>query len=352
MSIREAMKDTILELISQHLGLIKGLMNDPTVTEIMVNNPKSIWVEKSGQMVAVPGEITTETLEQVIGMLGKANYRKNPDQMRILDAEMPGLRIAAARSNVAIHGPCLSIRKHSALSRSLQMYVDDGLFDPVVTLKNVVSPRPEPSLVANGREGMLQFLRWMVASRANFVVSGATSAGKTSFLNAILSELVDIAPQRRLFTIEDTRELVVPVKNYISFLAQKDDPDADSRALGRLALRMRPDSILHGEVRGKEAFDLMDAYRTGHPGSGVSFHAESAELAPYRLETMIRMSTEGAGLPIVELRRQVSQTFQFFIHCEQVEGLRMPVQIYEMLGASEHGYSMSPVFVKKKEYLC
>jgi Flp pilus assembly CpaF family ATPase len=348
--MRSEMKLTVIRLIYQHLGLIKPFMDDPQVTEIMVNSPTSIWVEKAGQIARIPGEIETDVLDRVIGMLGTANGRKNADRMKILDAEMPGLRIAAARAGVAIHGPCISIRKHSAVARTLRSYVESGLFDPTISVPRVQINRPEPIEIANGREGLYQFLRWMVSSRSNFVVSGATSSGKTSFLNAILRELIEIDPTRRLFTIEDTRELMVMIDNFVSFLAQKNDEETDSRALGRLALRMRPDSILHGEVRGSEAYDLMDAYRTGHPGSGVSFHAESAELAPYRLETMVRMAPEGRNLPLSELRRQISQTFQFFIHCEQINGLRMPVQIFEMRGADESAYSMTPVFVKTKEF--
>jgi Flp pilus assembly CpaF family ATPase len=280
-------------------------------------------------------------------MLASANGKENPSHVLTLDARLPGLRLAAARGSVAVHGPCLSIRKHSALSRTLEDYLAAGSFDPVVKLRHALSVRPNEVEVANGREGLMQFLRWMVVSRQNFVVSGATSSGKTSLLNAILREMPEL---RRLFTIEDTSELVVPVPNFVSFEALEGSA-ADSRVLGKLALRMRPDSILHGEIRGREAYDLMDAYRTGHPGSGVSYHADSADNAPYRLETMIRMAEEGASLPLTELRRQISQTFQFFIHCEKVEGNRMPVQVLEMVSGSVDGYVLKPVFVKKREYL-
>jgi pilus assembly protein CpaF len=259
---------------------------------------------------------------------------------------LPGLRLAAARGTVAIHGPCLSIRKHGALSRTLDDYLQAGTFSKSVVLNMHRATRPSPQHVAAGGEGLVQFLRWMVAARANFVVSGATSSGKTSLLNAILREMPE---ERRLFTIEDTSELVIPVPNFVSFEAAEGTA-ADSRSLGRLALRMRPDSILHGEVRGREAYDLMEAYRTGHPGSGVSFHSDSATAAPYRLETMVRMAEEGASLPLSELRRQISSTFSFFIHCEKIEGARMPVEILELHAATAEGYHMTPVFQKQREY--
>lgn len=345
--MKKDMKLKVISLIYQHLQLVKPLLEDPATTEVMINNPDSIWVENAGKISRVPGSIDTEILERVISMLASANGKTNPNDILILDARLPGLRLAAARGSVAIHGPCLSIRKHSALNRTLDDYLTAGSFDPVVYIKQPPVLRPAAADVANGGVGLLQFLQWMVAARVNFAVTGATSAGKTSFLNAVLREM---PASRRLFTIEDTSELVVPVPNFVSFEAQE-GTSADSRSLGRLALRMRPDSILHGEVRGREAYDLMDAYRTGHPGSGVSFHCDSAESAPYRLETMIRMAEEGATLPLSELRRQISETFSFFIHCEQIEGQRMPVQVFEMLSGSPDGYVLSPVFVKRKEYL-
>jgi pilus assembly protein CpaF len=345
--MKNEMKVKVIDLIKQHLKLVKPLLDDPATTEVMINNPSAIYVENAGVIQRVTGSIESDVLEMVITMLAAANGRPTPNLVLTLDARLPSLRLAAARGSVAIHGPCLSIRKHSALSRTLNDYLNAGSFDPVVQVKHPPALRPQDAQVANGREGLMQFLRWMVLSRQNFVVSGATSSGKTSFLNAILREMPE---SRRLFTIEDTSELVVPVPNFVSFEALEGSA-ADSRVLGKLALRMRPDSILHGEVRGREAYDLMDAYRTGHPGSGVSYHADSADNAPYRLETMIRMAEEGASLPLTELRRQISQTFQFFIHCEKVEGARMPVEVLEMVSGSVDGYVLKRVFVKKKEYL-
>jgi Flp pilus assembly CpaF family ATPase len=348
-------RDRVIELCKEHLAPVRAYFDDPMVTEIMINAWDTIFIERAGQMQRIAGEIAPSVLDHVIPMLASINHRDNAENIKVLDAEMPGLRIAAAREGVALNGPCMSIRRHSVNTYRLQEYSDAGLFDKQVKVNRPQIHRPDPSLVAQGGQHLVDLLRWMVSSRANFAVSGATSSGKTTFLNAILAELAEIDPDRRLFTIEDTRELKVPAKNYVSFLAQKSGGGQsdviDSRALGRLALRMRPDSILHGEVRGPEAYDLMDAYRTGHPGSGVSFHADSARLAPFRLETMVRMSAEGLALPIAELRRRIAETFQFFIHCEKVSGKRMPVEILEMKGVDEKdNYVMETVFTKERVF--
>jgi pilus assembly protein CpaF len=339
-----------LEAIKAHLSPLVQYMDDPLVTEIMVNSPTCIFVEKSGQMLPLNVQFEASVLDRVISMMATNNAKAS--DVRVLDARMPGLRIAAARSPVAIHGPCMSIRKHSALKRGLDDLMLSGSFDPTVTIKPIKTPRPEPANVAAGREGLVQFLRWMVETRQTFAVTGSTSSGKTSLLNSILRSY---PKERRLFTVEDTSELAVPVPNFVS-LETNEGLGVDARVLTKLALRMRPDTILHGECRGREAFDLLDAYRTGHPGSGVSFHAESATVALYRLETMVRMSTEGESMPIAELRRQIAQTFQFVIHCENVAGSRMPVQVLELEGVNQVGdgasstYAFKEVFLKKKEF--
>lgn len=348
-------RERVIELCKEHLALVRPYFDDDQVTEIMINDANTVFIERNGQMHRIPGSIDLAALDHVIPMLASINHRDNAENIKVLDAEMPGLRIAAARAGVALNGPCMSIRRHSSNTYRLSEYVALGLFDRQVTVNRPEILRPDNAMAAQGGAHLHDFLRWMVSARCNFAVSGATSSGKTTFLNAILAELADIDPERRLFTIEDTRELKVPVKNYVSFLAQKTGSSADavdSRALGRLALRMRPDSILHGEVRGAEAYELMDAYRTGHPGSGVSFHADSARLAPFRLETMVRMSAEGLSLPINELRRRIAETFQFFIHCEKISGKRMPVEILEMCGVDDKdNYITQSVYKKERVFL-
>jgi pilus assembly protein CpaF len=337
-----------LSAIRLHLAALVPFMDDPAVTEIMVNSPENVFVEKNGVMQPLNVRFEASVLDRCISMMASLNG-KAPDS-RVLDARMPGLRIAAARVPVAIHGPALSIRKHSALKRTLDDLMLSGTFDAKVLVPRPIKSRPDPSSVAAGREGLVQFLRWMVDARQTFAVTGATSSGKTSLLNSILRAM---PPTRRLFTVEDTSELVVPVPNFVS-LETNEPSGVDARVLTRLALRMRPDTILHGECRGKEAFDLLDAYRTGHPGSGVSFHAESADVALYRLETMARMSPEGESMAQNELRRQIAQTFQFVIHCENVNGSRMPVEILELAGVNQDGvassYVFKPVFSKKKVF--
>jgi Flp pilus assembly CpaF family ATPase len=174
--------------------------------------------------------------------------------------------------------------------------------------------------------------------RINVAFSGGTSSGKTTLLNA----MIDAMPASdRIVTIEDTAELQVHASNHVGL---ETNLGITVRDLVRFSLRIRPDRIIVGEVRGAEAFDLMEALNTGHPGSIVSFHADSADTAPARLESLIRMSDEGRLLTMTDLRQKIASTFRFFVHAERQGAVRGPVEIREVLGVEDDRYSTRRLF--------
>ena len=266
----------------------------------------------------------------------------------IMDCRLPGLRIAATLPPVAVHGPAMSIRRHSSQTFTLESYVERGSFNPTVDVSRKVgsSNRPSDETVGRGREGLAEFLKWMVQSKCNFIVSGSTSSGKTALLNALAAY---IPADDRVLTIEDTAELKMKVLNWLAFEANQ-TYGVDIRALVRHALRNRPDRIWVGEIRGAEACDMLDAYNTGHPGSTVSYHSDTAALALSRLESMVRKAPEAANWPLEDLRRQIASTFKFVVHASKLEGQRGPSEVIEITGIENGQYITRSIFKKQIIY--
>lgn len=319
-----------LSILNQHLKPLAPFLLDPEVNEIMVNAPDDVWVEKRGVMVRQNIALNTHTLDAVITQIANRNSKVAG---QVLDARMPGMRVAAARTPTAIRGPMLCIRQHAAKPIPLAAYVANGAFDvvPIDPIDRMAEESRAESMKAAMRQGgpiIAEFFQWVIERKDNIILSGSTSAGKTTLLNALL----DLIPkQERVITIEDTAELQTRVPNYVSLEANPSF-GVDVRALVRLSLRIRPDRIIVGEVRGAEAFDLLDALNTGHNGSAVSFHSNSSELAIPRLESMLRMAPETQNWPLTDLRRQIAATFRYVVHAQRVGQSRGPREIREILG--------------------
>ncbi|MGH9023638.1 MAG: CpaF family protein, partial [Acidimicrobiia bacterium] len=224
------------------LGPLEDLARDPDVTEIMVNGPDQVWVERAGELARVPisidGAGIRHLIEKVIAPLGLRIDRSSP----LVDARLPdGSRLNAVVPPLALDGPCLTIRRFAA--------------------------RPIP-LSAFAAPNVVALLAWAVHSRLNVVVSGGTGAGKTTLLNALAA---CIPASQRIVTVEDTAELQLPGDHVVRMEARP--PNAEGagevrvRQLVRNSLRMRPDRIVVGEVRGPEALDMLQAMNTGHEGS-------------------------------------------------------------------------------------
>ena len=292
------------------LDVLQELIEDDSVTEIMVNGPESIFVERAGKLKKwEKGFTSREKLEDVIQQIvGRCNRVVN-ESMPIVDARLEnGARVNAVIRPVALNGPILTIRRF-----------------------------PE-KLIALGslpRE-CAEFLETLVKARYSMVIGGGTGSGKTTFLGALSNY---IPKDERLITIEDNAELKIQgVQNLVRLEAKMANVDGGTsitiRDLIRTALRMRPDRIVVGEVRGGEAVDMLQALNTGHEGSLSTAHANSAVDMLSRLETMTLMGVE---LPLEAIRRQIASGVDILIHLGRMrDKSRKVLEITEVCGFEEH----------------
>lgn len=319
-----------LDVFQHQMGVLKPYFDDPSVTEIMVNAPDSVWIEARGVMSRTDLVIPPKQVESAVKALASANRQ---DIKAVLDCRMPGFRIAAALEPVALRGVGLCIRKHSQSNRRLDDYLEAGGLARAAAHHRESAPPPTADEVARGGDALARMIRWIVRARKNVVIAGATGSGKTTFMNAFLAE---VPGDERILTIEDTSELRVAAPNYVSFEAIT-EAGVSVRSLVRLALRFRPDRIFVGEVRGPEAYDLLDAMNTGHSGGACSLHANSPELALARLENLVRMNGDAANYPLNALRQQISQTIDYVIFCSRIGDRRGPEQLLEVQGIADDG---------------
>lgn len=304
--LKQEIQAHIKAMLSSQLSPVAHFMDDESVQEIMINGPDDVWVEKSGVMQAEPDIRLNETqirsaLEMLASLIGKD--AKENSINAIIDARMDGFRIAGALSSVSTKGSSICIRKHSTFVRSLDDYVADGAMS----------------------EEVKEFLIQAVKDRKNFIVSGGTSSGKTTLLNALISY---IPHSERVLTIEDTRELKVKVPNWVP-LESNEQAGILIRNLVKLALRYRPDRIIVGEVRGPEAFDLMQAMNTGHDGGFATLHANSASSALSRLEALV-LTTPGVDWPIEAVRGEIANTFDYVIQQVRENGKRKLKEVLQI----------------------
>jgi len=292
------------------LGPLEPLLHDPDITEIMVNSPSEVFIERQGRLERVPVRFRDEAhLLQVIDRIVAPLGRRVDESMPYVDARLPdGSRVNAIIRPLAVRGPALTIRKFAATPFTLKRLVALGTLT----------------------EHMARFLRACVQARLNIVVSGGTGAGKTSTLNALARAIPD---SERIITIEDTAELQLSATNLVSLEARPPNIEGKGevtiRTLVRNALRMRPDRIIVGEVRGAEAFDMLQAMNTGHPGSMTSVHANTPADAVRRLESMILMA--GLDLPQPTIREYIASAIHIIVQQERLpDGRRRIVEIVEV----------------------
>ncbi|MBP2019179.1 pilus assembly protein CpaF [Symbiobacterium terraclitae] len=312
-------------------GLLDPLLQDDTVKEIMVNGPGRIFVERSGhpepaltedgQPLAFGSE--AELLHLIERIVARVN-RKVDEATPIVDARLPGgARVHVVLPPVSLVGPVLTIRKFPQHPLSLEQMVEAGTLTPLAA----------------------EFLERLVQARCNLVISGGTSTGKTTFLNALAMK---IPAHERVITIEDSAELqLTGIPNLVSLEARPPNVEGKGaltiRDLVRASLRMRPDRIVVGECRGGEALDMLQAMNTGHDGSLTTVHANSARDALARIETMVLMS--GVDLPAAAVRQQVASAVDFILHLERLtDGSRRLWQILEVTGAAGGEVATEPVF--------
>lgn len=306
MSNKQELISHVQNMLENQLSSIMPFLNDPLTQEVMINGENNVWIEKAGEMIFLPDVKITETeirgaIDTVASLSGKEV--REGQESSVVDARMDGFRIAAAVNGVSMLGSTICIRKHSSVVWTLDDYVNQGYMT----------------------EKTKDFLIEQVINKKNILVSGGTSSGKTTFLNALIGY---IPPDERIITIEDTRELNVKVPNWVP-LEANEQANITIRKLVKLALRYRPDRIIVGEVRGPEAFDFMRALNTGHDGGFGTMHANSALSALSTLETLI-LSTEGIDWPLESVRSQIGETFNFVLQLVREKGKRRLSEIMKL----------------------
>jgi len=321
--IRQQIFHDILDELTG-FGPIQPLLDDPDISEVMVNGPKKVYVEKSGKLTKTPvafddDDHVVRVIDRIILPLGRRVDADSPT----VDARLPdGSRVNAVIRPVTIDGPCITIRKFKKDKLSIQQLID---YD---------------SLTAN----MAEFIRACVVSHLNIVISGGTGSGKTTLLN-VLSGF--IPESERIITIEDAAELQLQQDHVLRMetkVANVDGKGAVSiRDLVRNSLRMRPDRIVVGECRGGEALDMLQAMNTGHDGSLTTLHANSPRDALSRMETMVLMS--GMDLPLKVVRQQISSAVDLIIQQTRLkDGSRKVTAITEVVGMEGDTVVLTDIF--------
>jgi pilus assembly protein CpaF len=307
------------------LGPIEPFLNDPAVTEIMVNADDAIFVERAGRIYLTESRfMTAQHLRQVIEKIVAAVGRRIDESSPMVDARLPdGSRVNAVIPPLSVDGPMLTIRKFAKAALSSEDLVE----------LRTLSPQS------------VDFLDACVRGKRNILISGGTGTGKTTLLNVVSSF---IPTGERIITIEDAVELRLRQRHVIRLESRPANVEGRGlvaiRDLVRNSLRMRPDRIVVGEVRGGEALDMLQAMNTGHEGSLSTLHANSPRDALSRLETMVLMA--GLDLPIRAIREQIASALDVIIHLSRLrDGTRRITEICEVNGIEGDTITLSTIYV-------
>ncbi len=305
-------------------GPIQEFLDDASVTEIMVNSTETIYVERAGRLIDTGSRFhSAEHLRRLIERIASTVGRRIDEASPMVDARLPdGSRVNAIIAPLAVDGPVLTIRKFARRALSIDDLVEIGAMS-----------RP-----------LAEFLGDCVRGKVSIVVSGGTGSGKTTLLNGLSSFLPE---DERIVTIEDAVELKLQQRHRIRLESRPANIEGKGlvtiRDLVRNALRMRPDRIVVGEVRGAEALDMLQAMNTGHEGSLTTLHANSPRDALSRIETMVLMA--GMDLPLSAIREQMASAVDLIVHIERMsDGSRRVVQVSEVAGMESSIIQLNELF--------
>ena len=313
--------------LASYLAPLSPWLSRPDVTDVLVNRPGELWIETlDGGLIRMPSpEITEVALSRLARQIAAVSHQGVNREQPLLSASLPdGARVQIVGPPATRGGLALAVRKHAIADLSLAHLGAGGLFAPDTRMATEARDDRElrAQLEAGDTEG---FLRTAVRARKTIVISGGASSGKTTLLNALIKE---IDPHERLVVIEDAPEVKLPHDNALGLLAARGDQGearVDADDLLTATLRMRPDRILLGELRGKEAFAFLRAVNTGHPGSITTVHAESPDGAIDQIALLALMS--GVDLGWEMARAYVRQVIDVIVQMRRVEGRRMVSEI-------------------------
>jgi pilus assembly protein CpaF len=321
-------KQRLFEQISAEIlgyGPIQTLLEDDTITEVMVNGAKNIYIERAGKIIRVPvafesDEHVLRIIDRIVAPLGRRIDESSP----YVDARLPdGSRVNAVIPPISLVGPVLTVRKFAKNPITLEQLIEYGTITPEA----------------------LQFLKACVESRLNLIISGGTGSGKTTLLN-ILSQF--IPSDERIVTVENAAELQLRQEHVVTLESRPPNIEGRGevtiRQLVINCLRMRPDRIIVGEIRDEAALDMLQAMNTGHDGSMTTAHSNSPRDTLARCETMVMMA--GMELPVRAIREQVSSAIDLIVHEERMrDGTRKVVNVTEVSGMEGDVITMTDIFV-------
>ena len=324
---RERLSQEVLDEVFG-LGPLEPLLADPTVSDILVNTYKRVYIERRGVLEVTPVQFRDDAhLMSIIDRIVSAIGRRVDESSPMVDARLAdGSRVNAIIPPLSVDGPCLSIRRFGH---------DRLMAEDLLQNKTLTPP-------------MLELLQGCVKARLNVLISGGTGAGKTTFLNALSSY---ISNRERIVTIEDAAELQLHQEHVVRLETRPPNIEGKGAVAQRQlvinCLRMRPDRIIVGEVRGEEALDMLQAMNTGHDGSLTTIHANAPRDALSRLETMVAMSN--LNLPDSAIRRQIASAIDLVIQVSRMsDGTRKVVSIAEITGMEGEIVTMQDIFIFRK----
>ena len=311
-------------------GLLDSIMNDETITEVMINGPENIFIEQNGRLTKLNKQFESQKklediIQRIVGMAGREVNQANP----ICDTRLPdGSRVNVVLPPIALCGPTITIRKFSKTPMTIERLIAYGSLTEEIAEK----------------------LQLLVKAKYNIFISGGTGSGKTTFLNALSNY---IPKDERVITIEDSAELqITGVDNLVSLETRNANASGAGqitiRDLIKSSLRMRPERIVVGEVRGGEALDMLQAMNTGHDGSLSTGHANSTEDMLSRLETMVLQGA--AGLPLEAIRQQIASAVDIIIHLSRLrDKSRKTMEITEVVGYENGKIILNPLYVFEED---